>query len=325
MRNKFLNLRLLVLPLLALLISPGKADSAYYANGGYSDIGIEGYSLSNYYGLYGYSAQSVGVFGYGPNSIGVYGYGYYGVYGYGTSGYAGYFNGSVYITGTLIKGAGSFKIDDPLDPGNKYLSHSFVESPDMMNIYNGIAVLDAKGEAWVQMPKWFEALNRDFRYQLTGISSFAPVYIGQEMVGNRFKIAGGKPGMKISWQVSGIRHDAYANAHRIGVEENKPVAERGHYLHPELYGQGVEKGVMWAHRPEMMQQQLAKKPGLGQQLVVGDKDTRLKEQATEIAQLKNESKNMRAELDQLKKQLSALAAPNRTLASQPVASTQLNK
>src|SRR5262245_8440898 len=47
-------------------------------------------------------------------------------------GLAGYFAGSVQITGNLAKGGGSFKIDHPLDPENKYLYHSFIESPDMM-------------------------------------------------------------------------------------------------------------------------------------------------------------------------------------------------
>jgi hypothetical protein len=80
------------------------------------------------------------------------------------SGQAGFFQGDVIVTGLLAEGAGSFKIDHPLDPANKFLSHSFVESPDMMNVYNGIAVLNDQGEAWVVMPSWFEALNRDFRY-----------------------------------------------------------------------------------------------------------------------------------------------------------------
>ena len=62
--------------------------------------------------------------------------------GESSSGYAGYFNGKVNVTGTLTKAGGSFIIDHPLDPANKYLSHSFVESPDMKNIYDGIAVLD---------------------------------------------------------------------------------------------------------------------------------------------------------------------------------------
>jgi hypothetical protein len=146
-------------------------------------------------------------------------------------------NGNVTIFGTLSKGAGSFKIDHPLDPENKYLYHSFVESPDMMNIYNGNVTIDEQGEAVVELPDWFESLNQDFRYQLTCLHGFAPVYIDEEISANHFKIAGGKPGMKVSWQVSGIRHDAYANAHRIQVEEDKPAGERGTFLHPIEHGQ----------------------------------------------------------------------------------------
>jgi hypothetical protein len=162
--------------------------------------------------------------------------------------------GDLNVNGTLSKAAGSFKIDHPLDPADKYLSHSFVESPDMMNIYNGVTRLDAKGEAWVSLPEWFEALNSDFRYQLTAIGRPQPrLYIAQEVSANRFKIAGGKSGAKVSWQVTGIRQDAYARAHRIRVEEEKPAAAKGFYLHPELFGQPKEKGIEWAHRPEQMQ------------------------------------------------------------------------
>jgi hypothetical protein len=152
--------------------------------------------------------------------------------------------GNLNVTGTLSKGGGSFKIDHPLDPANKYLSHSFVESPDMMNIYNGRVILDANGAATVEMPEWFEALNRDFEYQLTAIGAAAPgLYVAKEIDGNHFSIAGGKPGMKVSWQVTGVRQDAWANAHRIPVEEDKPANERGYYLHPDLYGAGPDKQV----------------------------------------------------------------------------------
>jgi trimeric autotransporter adhesin len=145
--------------------------------------------------------------------------------------------GNLNVTGTLTKGAGTFKIDHPLDPGNKYLSHSFVESPDMMNIYNGVTALDDEGTAWITLPDYFEALNRDFRYQLTSIGKSQPeLYIAEEISGNRFKVAGGKPGGKVSWQVTGIRQDAYANAHRVQVEETKRGEEAGRYLHPELFG-----------------------------------------------------------------------------------------
>ena len=143
--------------------------------------------------------------------------------------------GNVHVTGNFTKGSGSFKIDHPLDPENKYLYHSFVESPDMKNIYDGIAVLDKNGEAWVELPEWFEALNKDFRYQLTCIGGFAPVYIAEKISDNRFKVAGGKAGMEVSYQVTGIRQDPYANAHRIVVEEEKPDNEKGTYLHPDVY------------------------------------------------------------------------------------------
>jgi hypothetical protein len=156
-------------------------------------------------------------------------------------------NGNLHVTGTLSKGGGSFKIDHPLDPANKYLYHSFVESPDMMNIYNGNVVTDEKGEAEVVLPGYFEALNRDFRYQLTVIGQFAQAIVGTKIKNHRFAIRTDKPGVEVSWQVTGIRQDAYANAHRIQVEEDKPVAERGYYLHPELFGAPKEKGIEALH------------------------------------------------------------------------------
>jgi hypothetical protein len=171
-----------------------------------------------------------------------------GVAGYAPSaGYAGYFTGRVGISGTLTKGGGSFKIDHPLDPANKYLYHSFVESPDMMNIYNGVVVLNAGGEAYVELAEWFEALNRDFRYQLTAIGAPAPnLYVGEEIENNRFKITGGATGMKVSWQVTGIRKDPFAEKNRIPVEEEKPAAERGYYLHHEAYGQPKKRSTVHA-------------------------------------------------------------------------------
>ena len=178
----------------------------------------------------------------------------------GIGAYAGIFFGDVDVTGNLYKGGGSFKIDHPLDPANKYLYHSFVESPDMMNIYNGNVVLDANGEAVVELPDWFGVLNRDFRYQLTCIGGFAPVYVAEEISNNQFKIAGGKLGMKISWQVTGIRQDAWANPHRIPVEVEKSEHERGYYIHPELYDAPEEKGIEWARHPELMKR-MKERPG----------------------------------------------------------------
>jgi len=168
-------------------------------------------------------------------------------------GYAGYFSGNVQITGNLAKGGGSFKIDHPLDPENKYLYHSFIESPDMMNIYNGNITTDASGQAVVELPSYFEALNRDFRYQLSVIGTFAQAIVAEEISNNRFTIKTSAPGVKVSWQVTGVRQDAYANKHRIPVEELKNENERGHYLYPELFNQPEEKSIEWANHPELMQ------------------------------------------------------------------------
>jgi hypothetical protein len=189
---------------------------------------------------------------FGDGSTGVYGSvvsgsDAWGVWGHSASpgGEAGHFSGDVNVVGTLAKSAGSFKIDHPLDPEHKYLSHSFVESPDMMNVYNGNIVTDGEGFATVELPEWFEALNRDFRYQLTVIANgdqtaFVQAMIAQEIENNQFRIRTSAPLTKVSWQVTGIRHDPYAEANRIQVEEMKPTKLRGLYRHPELYGKTTE-------------------------------------------------------------------------------------
>jgi len=215
------------------------APQDYYGLGGYFEGGYKGVQgvvqptgSNYYYGVRGYVSG-----GSGTN------YGIYGsASGSGTN-WAGYFAGNVNVTGTLSKGAGSFKIDHPLDPENKYLSHSFVESPDMMNVYNGNVVLDENGTVVVEMPDWFDALNRDYRYQLTCIGGFAPVYIAEKIQNNSFKIAGGTAGLEVSWQVTGIRQDPYAEANRIPVEEDKKQNERGKYLHPVERGLPIERSI----------------------------------------------------------------------------------
>ena len=107
----------------------------------------------------------------------------------------------------------------------------------MKNIYDGIATLDARGQAWVDLPDYFEALNQDFRYQLTALDAPAPsLYVAKRIAGNRFQLAGGLAGQQVSWQVTGTRKDAYAQAHRIEVEVDKPAGERGKYLYPALFG-----------------------------------------------------------------------------------------
>lgn len=227
----------------------GASDGAgvYGVNNSPTGTGVEGHTSGG---------GGAGVAGYATGGTGVYGSTWTGYAMYGSnggsnsSGYAGYFNGRVHVAGTLSKSGGSFKIDHPLDPASKYLSHSFVESPDMMNIYNGNTTTDAQGYARVTMPDWFEALNREFRYQLTVVDDsdeFVQAKVTQEMRDNQFVIRTSRPGTKVSWQVTGVRHDAWAEAHRIPTEENKVGAERGKYIHPELFGMGKEYSVA----PEM--------------------------------------------------------------------------
>jgi hypothetical protein len=210
-------------------------------NGDNAVLGINNGTVGGSNGGYfaTYSGQGSGVVGvnFSPSSD-------------GGNHFAGYFAGNVQVTGTLTKGGGSFKIDDPIAPAEKYLSHSFVESPDMMNIYNGTVILNAHGQAVIELPAWFGALNRDYRYQLTAIGRPGPgLYIAEKVHDNQFKIAGGKPGLEVSWQVTGIRQDAWANAHRIPTEEVKPPSEQGHYLHPELFDATEDKRISVGNLP----------------------------------------------------------------------------
>jgi hypothetical protein len=227
----------------------GLASNADDSGGfGGSFDGGGNYSLA-VFGGYGVYAQG------GPSAAGGFaGNGIVAVAGSGPSdgltyGLAGLFSGNVTVYGNLSKAGGSFVIDHPADPANKYLYHSFVESPDMMNIYNGNAVTDSTGAVTVTMPDWFESLNRDFRYQLTVIGQFAQAIVASEIANRSFTIKTDKPNVKVSWQVTGIRQDAWANAHRIPLEVDKAPADQGHYMHPELFGHQGDPSIADLHHP----------------------------------------------------------------------------
>ncbi|MBN2226831.1 MAG: hypothetical protein JW763_05660 [candidate division Zixibacteria bacterium] len=158
--------------------------------------------------------------------------------------YGGYFIGNVYSTGSISKSGGGYIIDHPLDPSNKYLCHSDVASPDMLNIYTGNIVLDKEGKGVVELPQYFESLNTDFRYQLTCIGEFAPVYIAEEIKSNKFTISGGKANMKISWEITALRQDPYSLDMHQSVEIVKEGDERGLYIHPEYYGLGEDHSIV---------------------------------------------------------------------------------
>ena len=218
--------------------------------GGYR--GSEGDAIStttsNVYGMLGFAVSNgnnYGVYASATNNTATGGtkYGVYGTASGGTTNYAGYFLGNVQVTGSIAKGSGTFKIDHPLDPEHKYLYHSFIESPDMMNVYNGNVITDANGEAEVILPDYFEALNKDFRYQLTVIGSFAQAMISDEVSNNKFKVKTNAPNVKVSWQVTGIRQDKFANAHRVVPEKDKEPENHGKYLHAAEWGQPLEKSI----------------------------------------------------------------------------------
>jgi hypothetical protein len=263
------------------------------------NIGVEGDDASpdGGYGVFGSSAKGFGVYGVSGAAHGVYGtagsgfgvfansdsgsavyassdsgtgvighsgtsFGLYGRSDLGSDGTALYIDGNAEVSGTLSKGGGSFKIDHPLDPAHKYLHHSFVESPDMKNVYDGTVILDHAGRATIGLPDWFETLNRDFRYQLTAIGAAAPdLHIATRVTGGTFTVAGGGPGLEVSWQVTGIRQDAWANANRIPVEVEKPEQDQGRYLHPDLvedgHGEPIE-ALLVGRRPNRRSRPVAR-------------------------------------------------------------------
>jgi hypothetical protein len=229
----------------------------------YYGIGVEG--VGGYIGVRGvvsptasYSYTGVSGFcagGSGTN-FGVIGaasgagtnFGIFASAGGGAVNYAGYFNGDVVVTGNFQSGNKWFKIDHPLDPANKYLNHACVESSDMKNMYDGVVVTDERGYATVALPEWFEALNRDFCYQLTVIDegdddAFVKAKVVRKLAGNRFTICTSAPGVEVSWQVTGIRQDPFAKENRIPVEEDKRATDRGKYLHPKARGLSEELGI----------------------------------------------------------------------------------
>jgi hypothetical protein len=205
-----------------------EAQASPTAGGGFGLIGqcLGGEGTTANTGVWGYAS------GGGDN---------YGVVGEALGGsrqetWAGYFNGDVYADAYYAPLA-LMRIDHPVNPADATLSHAFIASDEMKTVYDGVVLLDGSGSAWVELPDWFEALNGDFRYQLTPIGAAAPnLHIASAIVGNRFAIGGGEAGMEVSWQVTGIRHDAVAEMRRAPVEATKLGDKRGKYMHPEAFG-----------------------------------------------------------------------------------------
>jgi hypothetical protein len=213
--------------------SPGAFSAAVRGQnngtGGYG-IGVWGSQDGSGWGVYGTSVSGYGVYGYAS----------------ATSGYGIYSGGRFAATGTK-----SFQIDHPLSPETHYLNHFCTEGPEPMNAYSGVVTLDARGEAWVQLPDYFEAINRDPRYTLTPIGAAMPnLHVAVKIQNNRFKIAGGAPGKEVSWEVKAIRNDLWVQRYGYQTEQEKEDAIKGKYLNPELYGQPKERGIHYRPEPE---------------------------------------------------------------------------
>lgn len=183
----------------------------------------------------------------------------YGVFGTASGGsgdnYAGYFDGVLFAI-SASAGVKSFLIDHPLDPANKYLRHSSIESDERMNLYRGEVTTDSTGFATVTMPTWFEALNEKIQYQLTvvddsGSADFVLTKVAQRLKNGKFKIRTSQPNVVVNWMVSGHRHDPTSQYMPLVVEEDKKGTSRGKYLVPEAYGKDASFAIVARPKVEM--------------------------------------------------------------------------
>jgi hypothetical protein len=228
----------------------GNTYGGLFQNPSSSGIGVYGYAQATTgtnFGVVGRSESPSGrgVVGVAEASTGT----NYGVLGRTNSSANGW---GVYAGGRLgASGTKSFQIDHPLHPETHFLNHFCIEAPEPYNLYRGTVTLDANGEAWVQLPDYFEAINRDASYHLTPIGAAMPnLHVAVEIQGNRFKIAGGAPFKKVSWEVKAVRNDPWVQQYGYQTEQEKPKEYQGLYLHPELYGQPKERGIFYMLRAE---------------------------------------------------------------------------
>lgn len=209
------------------------------------------------FGVYGENFDNVAPLG---NGIGVGGKGFYGVLG--EDRYLGAQNGAygVYSNGNLgATGTKTFRIDHPQDPDNKFLRHFSIESNEVLNVYRGTATFDVDGNAIVQLPDYFSAINRNVSYQLTPIGAYMPLYIKEKASSNnQFVISGGTAGKEVSWSVYAERNDLYLqqNPQQRTVEIEKRAHEKGRYLIPSLYNADQDKALFNANPQPVKQQTL---------------------------------------------------------------------
>lgn len=156
------------------------------------------------------------------------------------------------VFGTITEvGKKITKIDHPTDPTNQYLQHSFVGTDELLNEYSGNATTNSNGFATVSLPEYIQAYNKDFRYQLTVIRTFAQAIVAEEIANNQFVIQTNEPNVKVSWQITGVRNDVYAQQNPLQVEVNKEGTAKGKVL----YDANIQGFTQTVERKAVLQQE----------------------------------------------------------------------
>jgi hypothetical protein len=242
-------------------LATSTATAAVFGNNLRTNGGTGIYGIG-FDGVTGQTGQNAGVGVYGVNlgtantqndAMGMLGEGdFVGVAGYSddATGYGiASFTNLIALGDVDAVGTKNFTIDHPIDPSNKLLRHAAVESNEVLNIYRGNVICDANGNAMVELPSYFSAINKEFSYILTPIGGAAPeLHVKSEIVDGKFSVAGGKPNMKISWQVTAQRNDIYMQENPFQPEQMKSERKQGTYLYPQGYGQGEDK--LYIQKPE---------------------------------------------------------------------------
>ncbi len=156
---------------------------------------------------------------------------------------------AVYSDGNFVSaGSKAFIIDHPSDPANRLLFHYCNEGPTPTNTYRGTATLDAAGVATIDLPAYFAEINADPTYQLTPVGASMPGLYVSEEVGrvspNRFAVAGGVAGGRVSWSVTATRNDLRTRMNPPPTEQDKPDGWKGRYVSPAAYGFPLEMSIV---------------------------------------------------------------------------------
>lgn len=115
--------------------------------------------------------------------------------------------GILLTDGLDVDGPKNFRISHPTKPGY-WLRHGSTESPVSGTQYHGRLTLDATGEGVVELPEYFEALNKPEgrTVQLTAVGRPFPVG-ADDVVDGQVKVYG-DPGRDVFWTVNAERKNA---------------------------------------------------------------------------------------------------------------------